>query len=109
MYAQDDATPTQHVTQQFSDTIDVKLMEWPTRSHGMNSSQHVWDKMGVWIRDMDGPLPLCQNCGVVSSMSELQFTQEGWGPCWAAWHVVCVLFSSPDGVTQGSSSVATLL
>ena len=38
-------------------------------------------------------IPLCQNCGMLSSRRELQFAQEGWGPGWRACYVVCSLLT----------------
>ena len=54
LYVQNNATP--HTTRSmtvFQAQQDVEVMGWPARSPVMNPIEHVWDQMGVWIRDMD--------------------------------------------------------
>ena len=66
-----------------------------------------WWNLGVSIKTfpLKTPLPLCQNCGVLSSRRGLSFGQVGWWPRWRACHIVCVLFSLPEGITQSISGV----
>ena len=97
VHAQDNATPhTARGTTAFLVQQDLEVMDWPAWSPDI---EHVWDQMGVWIRYTyyHRSLPLCQNCSVLSSRRGLQFAQEGWGPWWRACHVLCALFSPPEG------------
>ena len=68
-----------------------------------------WNQTGVWVIDINHLLPMCQNCGMLSSRRGLQFAQEGWGPWWRACQIVCVLCSPPEGVTYSISGVVTWL
>ena len=56
VYVQGNAPPhTARDTAAFLDQQDVEVMDWPARILGMNPIEHVWDRMSVWIRDMDEP------------------------------------------------------
>ena len=95
VYVQDNATThTSCDTITFLAPQDVEVKGWPAQSPDMNHIKHVWDQTGVWLRNMDAPrLFRCVMRGV-------QFAQEEWGPLWRACHVVCVLFSLPEGSTR---------
>ena len=74
VYVQDNATPhTAHDMRDFRSQQGVKVMDWRAWSPDMNPIEHVWDQMGVWIQDMDGPLPMYQNCCVLSSTRGLSW------------------------------------
>ena len=48
-------------------------MQWPTQSPQINPIEHIWDQMGLFIRDMDNP---------PTTMSRL------WGTLLQAWGAV---------------------
>ena len=100
VYVQENATPhTARDTIAFLAQQDLEVKGWPAQSPDMNLIEYVWDQTGVWLRDIDGtPLFHYATRGV-------QFAQEEWGPLWRACHVVCVLFSPPEGGPQVISGV----
>ena len=56
VYVQDNPPPhTARDTAAFLDQQDVEVMDLPARSPDMNSIEHDWDELSVWIRDMDDP------------------------------------------------------
>ena len=53
---QDNAPPHRaHNTGNFLRNQDVEVMDWPALSPDMNPIEHIWDRMGRVIRDMDNP------------------------------------------------------
>ena len=65
MFEQDNVLP--HVTRDMvpcPDQHDVEVMGWPAMRPDMNPIDYVWDKISIWIRDMDRPpsnlAELCQ-------------------------------------------------
>ena len=42
-------------TRNFLAGEEVKVMQWPARNPDLNPIGHIWDQMGMFIRDMDNP------------------------------------------------------
>ena len=56
LYVQDNAPPhTIRNTAALLDQQDAEVIDWPARSPDMIPIEHVWDRMSVWIWDMDNP------------------------------------------------------
>ena len=56
VHVNDNATPhTAHDTTAFLAQGYMEVMDWPAESSDINPIGHVWNKMGVWIRDTDDP------------------------------------------------------
>ena len=54
VYVQDNGPP--HTARDTADVFyqhDVEVMDWPVPNPDMNSIEHVWDQMSVWIRYMN--------------------------------------------------------
>ena len=56
VHVHDNATPhTAHDTTAFLAQEYMEVIDWTAESPEINPIEHVWNKMGVWIRDMDDP------------------------------------------------------
>ena len=94
VYVQDNVLPNvASNTTAFRAQQDVEVMDWPD----INSIGPLWDQKGVWIRHGW----LCQNCGVLSSGLELQFSQEVWKP---SWRIVSISRLKPATTTSWACS-----
>ena len=50
------ATPhTARNTRNFLVGEEAEVMQWPTRNPDLNPIKHIWDQMGLFIRDIDNP------------------------------------------------------
>ena len=52
MLMQDNARPhTARIDTQYLDDVEIRKMDWPSRSPDLNPIEHVWDMMGRKIRN----------------------------------------------------------
>lgn len=52
MLMQDNARPhTARIVTQYLDDVEIRKMDWPSRSPDLNPIEHVWDMMGRKIRN----------------------------------------------------------
>ena len=90
VFVHDNAPPhTARRTRDFLAEEEVEVMQWPPKSPDMNTIEHVWDQMGVILRDMDNP---------PSNLAELrQALVHAWNQI-PVWRVTRLVSSMPRRV-----------